>query len=596
MKMKTLRKAGLLLLGGIGSATLLFSCGGNSNGGETDPAMNYTTPVQGDWVISHELSDPEGLNPIITNDASSATIDRFIYEALLELDYATAELTPVLAESRPEISDDHLTYKFTLKKNITFSDGHPLTAKDVVFSFKVVKNPLIINAAALRNYHMDIKDVQATDDYTVTITMLKPYFLAEYFLGGLSILPKHILDPKNLTDSYTIAETNNPETAARNEAMSTFAKWFESPEKNREKQYLVGTGPYVFEEWRTSENIRLKRFDGYWDKGNNKYKTSYPNQIVFKVVNDRPAAVTALKNGDLDFMEYIPPALFTDIDTTTSQNITTTSYLVPTYMYIGWNQRRAVFGDKKTRQALSYLVDKTMLIKNVVRGFAIPTNSPIYFGRPEYDSTLNSYAYNPEKAKQLLAEAGWKDSNGDGILDRMENGKRLDFSFTFLLNAGNEMRENIALLLIEEFRKVGIQAQAQKIEWSVFLENLKSNKFEAYIGAWVNDPTPSDLYQIWHSTQIDNKGSNYAAFNNPRADKLIEDIRTEFDEAKRMAYYKELQQIIGDEQPYTFLWVLKYPTAYNKRLQGVEFYTVRPGYVLNNWWAPTPMQKYTNVQ
>lgn len=594
--MRTLKKAGLLLLSSIGSAAVLFSCGGNSGGDRSDPAMDYTTPVQGDWVISHQLSDPEGLNPIITNDASSSTVGKFIYETLLELDYATAELTPMLAESRPEISDDHLTYKFALRKNIKFSDGHPLTAKDVVFSFKVVKNPLVVNAAALRNYYMDIKDVQATDDYTVTVTMLKPYFLAEYFLGGLQILPKHILDPENLTDKYTVAETNDPDVAAKSEVMRAFAKWFESPEKNREKQYLVGTGPYTFEEWRTSENIRLKRFDGYWNKGNNKYKTSYPNQIVFKVVNDRPAAVTALKNGDLDFMEYIPPALFTDIDTTTSQNIKTTSYLVPTYMYIGWNQRRPVFGDKKTRQALSYLVDKTMLIKNVVRGFAIPTNSPVYFGRPEYDSTLNRYDYSPEKAKQLLAEAGWKDSNGDGILDRTVNGKRLDFSFTFLLNAGNEMRENIALLLIEEFRKVGIQAQAQKIEWSVFLENLKSNKFEAYIGAWVNDPTPSDLYQIWHSTQIDNKGSNYAAFNNPRADKLIEDIRTEFDEAKRMAYYKELQQIIGDEQPYTFLWVLKYPTAYNKRLQGVEFYTVRPGYVLNNWWAPTPMQKYTNVQ
>lgn len=595
MKRTTLRKTTLLLLGGIASASLLFSCGGG-NGNNNDPAVDYSTPVQGDWVISHTLSDPEGLNPIITNDATSSAIGKFIFEAMLELDYATAELTPVLAESRPVISDDHLTYTFTLKKNVKFSDGHPLTAKDVLFSFKVVKNPLIINAAPLRNYFLDVKDVQTPDDYTVVITMTKPYFLAESFLGGLQVLPKHILDPENLTDKYAIAETNNPEVAAKSEAMNTFAKWFQEPEKNREKKYLVGSGPYTFEEWRTSENIRIKRFDGYWNKGNNKYKTSYPDQIVFKVVNDRPAAVTALKNGELDFMEYIPPVLFTDIDTTTSQNITTSSYLVPTYMYIGWNQRYTVFNDKKTRQALSYLVDKSMLIKNVMRGFAISTNSPIYFGRPEYDSTLNQYSYSPEKAKQLLAEAGWKDSNGDGILDRMDNGKRADFSFTFLLNAGNETRENIALLLIEEFKKVGIRAQAQKIEWSVFLENLKSGKFEAFIGAWVNDPTPSDLYQIWHSSQIENKGSNYAAFSNQRADQLIENIRTEFDEAKRMESYKEIQQIINDEQPYTFLWVLKYPTAYNKRLQGVQFYTVRPGYVLNNWWVPTATQKYTNAQ
>lgn len=591
-KKSRLRQAGLLLISGISSALLLFSCSGDGN--DAADRADYGEPVTGDWVISHELSDPEGLNPIITNDASSSTIGKFIFESLLALDYKTVELYPVIAESRPEISDDHLTYTFRLKKNVKFSDGHPLTAEDVVFSFKIIKNPLVLNAAALRNYFLDVKDVVANDEYTVTITMEKPYFLAEYFLGGLQIMPKHILDPENLTDQYTIPQTNNPAQAASNEAMSKFAKWFDTPERNREKQYLIGTGPYTFEEWRTGENIRLQRFDGYWDKGNDPYKTSYPDQIVFRVMNDRTAALTALKNEELDFMEYIPPILFTEIDTNSTPNIVPTSYLVPTYMYIGWNQRRPIFSDKKTRQALSYLVNKDQLITTVMRGFAIPTNSPIYFGRPEYDSTLNKYEYNVDQAKKLLAEAGWSDSNGDGVLDKTVNGSRIDFNFTFLLNAGNEMRENIALLLIDEMKKLGIRAQAQKIEWSVFLENLKSNKFDAFIGAWVNDPSPSDLYQIWHSSQIQNKGSNYVAFNSPRADQLIEAIRTEFDEDKRMEYYREIQQIINDEQPYTFLWVLKYPTAYNKRFQNVEFYTVRPGYILNNWWAPKALQKYTS--
>lgn len=592
MKKSRLRQAGLLLISSISSAMLLFSC--NNGGGGPENKTDYSDPVQGDWVIAHELSDPEGLNPFLSNDASSSTIGKFIFEPMLDLDYKTTELYPVIAESRPEISEDHLSYVFKLKKNVKFTDGHSLTAKDVVFSFKVVKNPLVINAAALRNYFLDVKDVVATDDYTVTVTMSKPYFLAEYFVGGVQILPKHILDPENLTDQYTIAETNDADHAASNEPMSKFAKWFDTPERNREKKYIVGSGPYTFEEWLTGENIKLKRFDGYWNKGNNPYKASYPEQLVFKVMNDRPAALTALKNEELDFIEYIPPQLFVEIDTNSTPQVKTSDYLVPTYMYIGWNQRRPVFSDKKTRQALSYLVNKDQLIATVLRGMAIPTNSPIYFGRPEYDSTLNKYEYNTTKAKQLLAEAGWNDSNGDGTLDRVINGKRVDFTFTFLLNAGNEMRESIALLLIDEMKKVGIQAQAQKIEWSVFLENLKSNKFDAFIGAWVNDPSPSDLYQIWHSSQINNKGSNYVAFNKPRADELIGLIRTEFDESKRMAYYREIQQIINDEQPYTFLWILKYPTAYNRRLQGVEFYTVRPGYILNNWWVPKGMQKYTS--
>lgn len=577
----------------ISGALALFSCTDSNNKPQT---AETSAPVKGDWIITHDLSDPEGLNPFTTSDASSSKIGKLIFEAMLELDYKTAELYPVIAESRPEISEDHLTYTFKLRNNVKFSDGKPLTSKDVIFSFKAIKNPLIISAASLRNYFLDVKNVEALDDYTVKITMSKPYFLAEHFLGGLQILPKHILDPQGLTDQYTFEETNDPAKATANKAMNSFSAWFSAPERNRNKEFLVGTGPYTFEEWRTNEDIKLKRFDGYWNAGKDEYKTSYPNFIVFRTITDRTTAVNSLKNQELDFMEYVPPAMADDIDTAVTTHLRKQFYAVPTYMYIGWNQRRPVFSDKKTRQALSYLVDKDMLIKTVMRGAATPTESPVYSGRPEYDSTLNKYAYNPAKAKQLLTEAGWADSNGDGILDRMINGKRTDLAFTFLLNAGNEMRENIALLLANEFKKIGIKAELQKIEWSVFLENLKSGKFDAMIGAWVNDPTPSDLFQIWHSSQIQNKGSNYAAFNVPRADQLIESIRTEFDDAKRMEYYREFQRIVSDEQPYTFLWLMKNPAVYHSRIQNVSFYNVRPGYVPNNWWVPQASQRYRDAQ
>jgi len=541
-------------------------------------------------IFLHELSDPEGLNPFITNDASSTKIDKLIFESMLELNYKTAELYPVIAESRPTLSSDYLTYTFKLRHNVTFSDGMPLTAKDVIFSLKVVKNPLIVNATAMRNYFLDVKNVEATNDYTIAVTMAKPYFLAEYFIGSLQILPKHVLDPQNLTDQYSFAQTNDVATAAKNKAMNNFATWFDTPERNRQKEFIVGTGPYVFEEWRTNERLTLRRSASYWNAGNDAYKTSYPDRISFIVTNDRSTAIKELQMEYIDFIEYIPPAIFADIDTAAFPHIATTSYIVPTYMYIGWNQRRSVFANKKTRQALSYLVDKNTLISTVMHGFAIPTNSPIYFGRPEYDSTLNTYEYNTAKAKQLLAEAGWTDSNGDSILDRTVNGQRTDFTFTFLLNAGNEQRESIALFIIEELKKVGIKADIQKVDWSVFLENLKTHDFDAMIGAWITDPTPNDPRQIWHSSQSSN-GSNYVSFAVPRADQLIDMIRTEFDEAKRMQYYREFQQIISDEQPYTFLWVLKYPTAYNKRLHNVKFYSVRPGYVPNTWWTPKALQQ-----
>jgi peptide/nickel transport system substrate-binding protein len=199
---------------------------------------------------------------------------------------------------------------------------------------------------------------------------------------------------------------------------------------------------------------------------------------------------------------------------------------------------------------------------------------------------LPDHEYSPEKAKNLLSQAGWTDSNNDGILDRSTPAGKINFEFTFLLNAGNETREQIMLLLVDEFRKVGIKANIKKLDWSVFLDNLRLHQFDACVGSWVNDPIPSDPYQIWHSSQIANKGSNYVSFNNKRADELMDLNRVEFDAEKRKQYMKEFQQIVYDEQPYTLLWNVLYPAVYNKRLQNVKFSYVRPGYNPGQWWVP----------
>lgn len=585
---KTFAKVALAMA----SALVLHGCGGDSGSAETGNA-DFSTPVQGDWVIVHQLSDPEGLNPLTTNDAASRDIFTYIFEPVCDLDFKTYTMRPVLLESLPEVSDDKLSYTFRFKKNVKFSDGTPATAKDMLFTLKAVKNPLVIDAAALRNYFAAVKDAQLIDDYTLTVSMEKPYFLADLSLGQLNLLPKHVFDPKNLTDKYTFADCNTAEDGSAAVAvMQEFATWFGDAERKREPKYMIGTGPYKVTEWLTNERIKLERNENYWNASNDPQKQNYPNAIVFKTISDRTAAVTALKSQDIDFMSYIPPELFEDIDTARTPHLRTTSYDIPSYTYIGWNSLRPQFNDKKTRQALSHLVNKDQLIKSIMRGYATETRSPIYNGLPEYDNTLPTYSYDVEKAKALLTEAGWKDSDGNGVLDRTVNGKKVDFKFTFLINAGNEIREKIAVLLSDEFRKVGIQAEVQKLEWSTFLDNTRNKNFDACILAWVNDPTPPDPYQIWHSSQSLDKGSNYISFNNKRVDQILEQNRVEFDAEKRKALMKEFQQIIAEEQPYTFLWLVKYPTAYNSRLQNMQFSAVRPGYNILNVWVPKALQKF----
>jgi peptide/nickel transport system substrate-binding protein len=557
-----------------------------------NPNTDYSTPVKGDWIIIHQMSDPSGLNPYTTTDAQAREIFIRIFESMLKLDFETLELVPALAKSRPEISEDHLTYMFELKENVFFSDGEQFTAEDVVFSFKAIKNPFVINAAALRSYYQDVNKVEAVDDFTIKVTMTKPYFLAEEFLGSLQMLPKHVFDPDGLTDKYTFEETNDLEAAEKNLAMKDFATWFDNSERSRNPEFIVGTGPYIFDEWRTNEILKLRRHDKYWNYGNDKSSTAYVKKIVFKTIFDRTIAVNALKNEDVDFIKYIPPNLFMEIDTNSTPYLATTSYFIPYYYYLGWNQRQPVFQNKITRQALACLVDKDMLIRTVNRGFAQATDSPIFKDRPEYDDNLPQFNYDPERAKKLLAQAGWEDSNNDGILDMQFEGKRLDFKFTWLINAGNEMREQIALLLTDEMQKVGIKAEVQKLEWSVYLENMRTHAFDATIGAWVNDPSPPDVYQLWHSSQAVKKGSNYCGFINARADTIIEANRLEFDPEVRKALMQEFQQIIVDDQPYTFLWLVEQPAGYHKRIQNVAFSSVRPGYNVTNWWVPTSLQHF----
>ncbi|MCS7000020.1 MAG: ABC transporter substrate-binding protein [Candidatus Kapabacteria bacterium] len=548
-------------------------------------------PVIGDVVFFHLLSDPEGLNPYTSNDNTASTLNRLVFDALLEQNPETLELEPSVARSLPTISPDHLQYTFILRNDVWFSDGVPLRARDVVFSFKAVKNPFILEAAALRNYYDDIADVRAPDDTTVIITMTKPYFLALYFLGDLRILPKHILDPEHLTDQYTFAELNNPSVATRNPAIERFARWFSRAELRREARYLIGSGPYVFREWSTGKRIVLVRNQRPWNTPL-WWRRAFPSAVVGVVINDRTAAISALKTEEVDFVDAIPPALYDEqLDTARLTYLRKGKYQQSIYTYIGWNLRKPIFQDRRVRQALSYLADRRTWLSVVLRGYGQLVNGPIYRNRPEYDTTLPSYEYNPSRALALLAQAGWKDRNGDGILDNIIGGKTVNFEFSISFNAGNEIRENIAILYATELRKYGIVCTVQKLEWSVFLRQLSAHQFDAYIGAWVNDNIPSDPYQLWHSSQAD-YGSNYVGFRNHDVDSLLERNRIEFDPLVRMQLMQDFQRIVHREAPYTFLWTPEILTAYNRRLCNVRFYTVRPPYVIPNWYIPAHLHKH----
>jgi peptide/nickel transport system substrate-binding protein len=549
--------------------------------------------VYGDWIIRREMADAEKLNPIVTNDAAAQDVYLLIYESLNNQDNETYEYIPWIA-SLPEVSADHITYTYKLRKDVKWSDGKPLTGEDVIFTMKAIKNPFA-DDASLRNYFEMVSRVELAngDPYTVNIIMAKPYWRAFYSNGSFSICPKHILDPEGLTDKYTWDETKDFKIAEKNPAIKKFADFLNSQEVSREPKYVVGSGPYMLEKWETGQAITLKRSPNYWGTT---LQPPYLDKIVFKVIQDNSASLVAAKNKEIDMMYVIVPIdFYKNLENPEQFDLLKATPSEPVYSYIGWNLKNPIFADKKVRWALSHLIDRKTIIDKIQFGTGEKIQSHVFYkDKKHLNADLPEIPFDIEKAKQLLTEAGWKDSNGDGILDKNLNGKQTDFKFTFL-NNNNSVRRQTVLVIIDALKKVGIQAEIQDLEWSVYLDKTKKHEFDATLAAWQLNTTPPDPFQIWHSTQSEGEGSNYISFHNAESDKLLEEYRAEFDEAKRIDIIKRWQKLIYDEQPYTFLWSPKSRYIYNKRFKNTRWYSRGSSPVVNEWWVPKNAQKYTQT-
>jgi peptide/nickel transport system substrate-binding protein len=217
-------------------------------------------------------------------------------------------------------------------------------------------------------------------------------------------------------------------------------------------------------------------------------------------------------------------------------------------------------------------------------------DGPIYLFRPEYDKTLFSHPYDPKKALQLLGEAGWKDTDGDGILDKVIDGQKTPFRFEIKFNSGNDIRKSVALTLQDELKKHGVDANVRQLDWTIFLDDVRNHKFDAVILGWAMSVNEPDAYQVWHSSQAGNRGSNHISFKHERVDKLLEEYRRTFDAQKRIELYREFQQILNQEQPYTFLFIGKSILAVDRRFQNVTLYPGGPRPL--EWWVPKAQQRY----
>jgi ABC-type transport system substrate-binding protein len=539
-------------------------------------------------VVIWELADPQMLQPIISTELGADMVMKYMFQSLTEVDFKTLELTPVLAESRAQIEKTPaggMRITFRLRKEAKWDNGSPVTAKDVEFTLKATFNPLINNPPVKATMDF-ISDIQLYPNDPLKLTFLcdTVYFLAESGVGGFQIIPEYAYDSLGLMKGFDYKDLRKHGDKYKSDPkIIAFATDMNSEKRMRDKAAISGSGPYKLDEWVTQRQVVLKRKANYWADALGEsvpYLAAYPDKIVFSTIKDFNSAVLALKAGDLDVLYTIKPKEFIELKENAKvkekYNIFTPMML--SYYYIGINTKSPLLRDTKTRQALSCLADYDRIINTVFYGLAGRIVGPVHPSKKSYNADIPLYQFDPAKAKALLAEDGWKDTNGDGILDKVVDGQRREFKVTITVNSENELRKAIALLFQEEARKAGIEVTLVQQEWNTFISNMGKHKVELFISGWVLSPTDNDLKQIWHSESAVENGSNFANFCNPHCDSLLDAVRVEIDENKRAVMLKRLQVVLHEEAPYIFLMAPTERMAISKKFSNAEPSVMRPGF------------------
>ena len=527
--------------------------------------------ARGDWLVQSFASQVPSLTPYLSGDAYASRIQRWVTDTLITRNPETLEWLPLVAE-KWSVSDDGLEITFTVREGVVFSDGEPLTAEDVAFSWSFLMDPKIA-APRARSYYSRIKDVQVRGR-DVTFVFSEPYFEALAIVGLLPLLPEHFYG--QYLESVAAAETFNQSTGL-----------------------LLGSGPYRLvspTDWKPGDLIELVRNERYWG-----WLPAPFERKIWKTIQVDAAQLTEFKNGGID-VYGAQPLEYRDLikDEAVTRRAEPFEYYNPRggYIYIAWNQLRAgkqtPFVDRRVREAMTYLTDRERIVDEIFLGFALPASGPFNPLGKQASPDVKGRQFNLEQAIKLLAEAGYIDRDGDGVVES-EQGVPLSFKITY--PSGSDNYKRVVLLLKDLYVKAGVIMEPDPVDWPVLIEALNNKDFDAISLGWTGD-FEIDVYQNLHSSQTEPGGDNFINFKNAELDSLIEAARREMDEDVRMPIWHKVHELLFQEQPYTYLFRSKSLVFSDRRIKNVQ--VVRAG--LNTgglwrmpmeWYVPSGEQKYT---
>ncbi|MBF0317923.1 MAG: peptide-binding protein [Nitrospirae bacterium] len=508
-------------------------------------ADNAQTNDYGDTLVEATTAEPSVLIPMLAGDSISHEVAGLIFNGLAK--YAPdLSLTGDLAKSW---DINGLTITFHLRQGVRWTDGVEFTAEDVMFGYKTIiddKTP-----TAYKEDYLQVKKAEVVDKYTFRVTYDKPFASALSSWGSLTVLPKHLLEGKSITKNSL---TRNP----------------------------VGVGPYKLKRWTPGQEVLLSSNHDYFDG------RPYIDNYLFRVIPDQSTMFLELKAGGIDFMGLTPLQYERQTDSPYfKENFNKYRYPVFSYTYLGFNLKHPIFKDKRVRQAIAHAIDKKELINIVLLGLGSESTGPYVPKTWPYNPNVRRYEYGPQKAGELLAQAGWKDSDGDGILDK--DGNPLDF--TISTGMGNSTRIKAATIIQWRLKQIGIRVNIRTLEWSTFInEFIDKRRFEAVLLGWAIG-MDADQYDIWHSSKTKEKEFNFISYSDPEVDRLLEEGRRTFDIEKRKKAYYKIQEILAEDVPYVFLYVPDALPVVHKRFKGIAPSPIGIGYNMPKWHVPKEQQK-----
>ncbi|EMR06910.1 Oligopeptide-binding protein AppA precursor [Bhargavaea cecembensis DSE10] len=509
---------------------------------DANAAVQEGSEAEGGNLVLATTAAPTLFNPYYSTDTSSSTIEGFLFSGLVTVDQ---DFNPEgdLAESW-DFTDDGLRWTFHLRENVKWHDGEPMTADDVVFSYTIPKDPDYVGPRGLP--FEIIEEVNKIDDYTVEFVLSEPYAPFITITAQFEVLPKHILG------EVPIAELGK------------------HPFNTKEP---IGTGPFKFKEWKEGEYIALEAHEDY-HLGAPKL-----DGLLYKIVPDTNTSMAQLQVGEISMAGISPEYVGMAQDLEAKGMVKLESGPSNAFEYIGYNLRNELFQDKKVRHALTHAIDREAIIQAILGDAGTVAHGPGSPANWAFNPDVPKFEYDPEKAKQLLKEAGWE-PGPDGILEK--NGKK--FEFALKTTSANEIRQQIAEVAQQQWAEIGIKTSIEVLEWSAYVEQTSPPNwnFDAIVAGWSigSDPDPT---WFWHTSEIE-AGLNYNGYSNPKVDELLSENTQIADLEERKAVIAEADAIVTEDQPNTFLYYPEGYLAISPKLVGPSYNAANTYYKIHEWY------------